>query len=158
MQCGEPPEQQGPEKGQQRIPETEDDHGNGDPPLSAGHGFFPSRSIGKGQVGTGKTGEKAADKERKVAEALQRRGWSMKALDEYDEQYYRQWAHELPPMTHAERETEVDIHHSILPVTCRLQQLRGVGPLVATALVAAVGDGSHFRKGRQMAAAIGTRL
>jgi len=41
------------------------------------------------------------------------------------------------------------------PVTCRLQQLRGVGPMVATALVATVGDGSHFRKGRQMAAAIG---
>lgn len=41
------------------------------------------------------------------------------------------------------------------PVTRRLQQLRGVGPMVATALVATVGDGSHFRKGRQMAAAIG---
>ena len=41
------------------------------------------------------------------------------------------------------------------PVTQRLQQLRGVGPLVATALIAAVGDGSHFSKGRQMAAAMG---
>ena len=41
------------------------------------------------------------------------------------------------------------------PVTQRLQQLRGVGPLVATALIATVGDGSHFSKGRQMAAAIG---
>ena len=41
------------------------------------------------------------------------------------------------------------------PVTKRLQQLRGVGPLVATALVATVGDGSHFNKGRQMAAALG---
>ena len=40
-------------------------------------------------------------------------------------------------------------------VTQRLQQLRGVGPLVATALIATVGDGSHFSKGRQMAAAIG---
>lgn len=41
------------------------------------------------------------------------------------------------------------------PVAKRLQQLRGVGPLVATALVATVGDGSQFRKGRQMAAARG---
>jgi len=41
------------------------------------------------------------------------------------------------------------------PVTRRLQQLRGVGPMVATALVATMGDGSQFRKGRQMAAAIG---
>ena len=41
------------------------------------------------------------------------------------------------------------------PVTQRLQQLRGVGPLVATALIATVGDGSHFSKGREMAASIG---
>jgi len=40
-------------------------------------------------------------------------------------------------------------------VTRRLQQLRGVGPLVATALVATVGDGGQYCKGRQMAAAIG---
>ena len=41
------------------------------------------------------------------------------------------------------------------PVAQRLQQLRGVGPLVATALIATVGDGSQFTKGRQMAAALG---
>jgi len=41
------------------------------------------------------------------------------------------------------------------PVTKRLQQLRGVGPLVATALVATVGDAGHYHKGRQMAAALG---
>ena len=40
-------------------------------------------------------------------------------------------------------------------VTRRLQQLRGVGPLVATALVATFGDARQYRKGRQMAAAIG---
>jgi transposase len=40
-------------------------------------------------------------------------------------------------------------------VTRRLQQLRGVGPLVATALVATVGDGQQYRKGRQMASALG---
>ena len=41
------------------------------------------------------------------------------------------------------------------PVAKSLQQLRGVGPLVATALVATVGDARHYRKGRQMAAALG---
>ena len=41
------------------------------------------------------------------------------------------------------------------PVAKRLQQLRGVGPLVATALVATIGDARHYRKGRQMAAALG---
>lgn len=40
-------------------------------------------------------------------------------------------------------------------VTKRLQQLRGVGPLVATALVATVGDGGQYHRGRQMAASIG---
>jgi transposase len=40
-------------------------------------------------------------------------------------------------------------------VTRRLQQLRGVGPMVATALVATVGNAEQYRKGRQMAAALG---
>ncbi len=37
----------------------------------------------------------------------------------------------------------------------RLQQLPGVGPLVATALVAAVGKGTAFQKGRDLAAWLG---
>jgi transposase len=41
------------------------------------------------------------------------------------------------------------------PVAKRLQQLRGVGPMVATALVAAVGDARQYGKGRQMAASFG---
>jgi transposase len=40
-------------------------------------------------------------------------------------------------------------------VTLRLQQLRGVGPMVATALVATVGDATQYKNGRQMAAALG---
>lgn len=41
------------------------------------------------------------------------------------------------------------------PVAKRLQQLRGVGPVIATALVATVGDAKHFANGRQMAASLG---
>ena len=41
------------------------------------------------------------------------------------------------------------------PVAQRLQQLRGVGPLIATALVAAVGNAEQFKNGRQMAASLG---
>ena len=41
------------------------------------------------------------------------------------------------------------------PTAKRLQQLRGVGPLIATALVATVGDARQYRKGRDMAAALG---
>jgi transposase len=41
------------------------------------------------------------------------------------------------------------------PDAQRLQRLRGVGPLVATALIAAVGDARQFINGRQMAASLG---
>ena len=41
------------------------------------------------------------------------------------------------------------------PAAKRLQQLRGVGPIIATALVAAVGNAEQFAKGRQMSAALG---
>ena len=37
----------------------------------------------------------------------------------------------------------------------RLLLLRGVGPLVASALLSALGDGKAFRKGRDVAASIG---
>ena len=37
----------------------------------------------------------------------------------------------------------------------RLQQLRGVGPMISTAMIAAVGDARQYHKSRQMAAAIG---
>jgi transposase len=41
------------------------------------------------------------------------------------------------------------------PTAKRLQQLRGVGPIVASALVAAVGDARQYANGRQMAASLG---
>ena len=41
------------------------------------------------------------------------------------------------------------------PVARRLQQLRGVGPMVATAFIATVGNARQFANGRQMAASLG---
>jgi transposase len=41
------------------------------------------------------------------------------------------------------------------PAARRLQQLRGVGPIIATAMVASVGNGESFANGRQMSAALG---
>lgn len=41
------------------------------------------------------------------------------------------------------------------PDAKRLQQLRGVGPLVATALIAHFGDGRHFSRGREAAVSLG---
>jgi len=41
------------------------------------------------------------------------------------------------------------------PACRRLRQIPGVGPLVATAVVAAIGNGAAFRKGREFAAWLG---
>ena len=54
-------------------------------------------------------------------QALRRHGWEPKALDAYDERYYREWMHELPPMVHRTRQSVVDLHHAILPRTSRLR-------------------------------------
>jgi len=58
---------------------------------------------------------------RDVEGALLARGWYQKRLDPYDEHYYREWMHEIPPLRHRERETEVDIHHALLPRTSLLR-------------------------------------
>lgn len=51
--------------------------------------------------------------------ALQQAGWSYVHTDPYDLHYYRTWMHELPPMLHDTRGTELDVHHTILPLTAR---------------------------------------
>lgn len=55
----------------------------------------------------------------------------------------------------SELDREIDQIAASDPVAKRLQQLRGVGPITATALVATVGDASQFANGRQMAASLG---
>jgi len=44
-------------------------------------------------------------------------GWEWVKPDPYDDAYYRQWMHELPPLIHAERDRMIDVHHTILPLT-----------------------------------------
>lgn len=53
--------------------------------------------------------------------ALMVRGWSTGQLDSYDHRYYREWSHEIPPMTHWRRGTTLDLHHSLLMPTCRIK-------------------------------------
>lgn len=48
-------------------------------------------------------------------------GWQPIKLDDYDQRYYRQWMHELPPLRHKDRRNVVDLHHTILPETGRLK-------------------------------------
>ncbi|WP_439136399.1 nucleotidyltransferase domain-containing protein, partial [Pseudomaricurvus sp.] len=50
---------------------------------------------------------------------LENEGWLSTHLDDYDQKYYRRWMHELPPLKHGQRETELDVHHAILPMTAK---------------------------------------
>ena len=56
-----------------------------------------------------------------IESLLNRRGWRTRQLSPHDDNYYRLWSHELPPIVHMERDVEVDIHHSIIPRTARLK-------------------------------------
>lgn len=47
-------------------------------------------------------------------------GWEWVKPDPYDDAYYRQWMHELPPLIHRDRDRMIDVHHTILPLTARI--------------------------------------
>lgn len=57
----------------------------------------------------------------RAEETLNRHGWATKKLSPYDDNYYRRWSHELPPLVHVERDVEIDLHHSIAAPTSRLK-------------------------------------
>lgn len=57
-----------------------------------------------------------------VEAALIGAGWAFDAeLSDYDQRYYREWMHEIPPLRHVERDTALDLHHTILPPTARVK-------------------------------------
>jgi hypothetical protein len=47
-------------------------------------------------------------------------GWQTGELDPYDQRYYREWSHEVPPMTNRRRGTTIDLHHALAMPTCRI--------------------------------------
>ncbi|MDE2566575.1 MAG: nucleotidyltransferase family protein [Burkholderiales bacterium] len=51
--------------------------------------------------------------------ALRAHGWVQLDRDPYDDRYYRRWMHELPPMRHAVRGTNLDVHHTLTAPTSR---------------------------------------
>ena len=77
--------------------------------LSAGQG----RSIGDLDILVPRGGLDA------VQAALLASGWEWVKQDPYDDEYYRRWMHELPPLIHRERDRMIDVHHTILPLTAR---------------------------------------
>jgi len=46
-------------------------------------------------------------------------GWVSITIDSYDQRYYRKWMHEIPPLRNRTRQTVIDVHHRILPLTSR---------------------------------------
>lgn len=54
-----------------------------------------------------------------VEAALLGAGWEWVKNGAYDDAYYRNHMHELPPLIHKERDRMIDVHHTILPLTAR---------------------------------------
>lgn len=61
------------------------------------------------------------DRLEEVEQDLRVHGWRSLNSDPYDQRYYRQWMHEIPPMRHVRRGTVIDVHHAILPETARIK-------------------------------------
>lgn len=51
--------------------------------------------------------------------ALLAAGWEWVKPDPYDDAYYRDHMHELPPLIHKDRDRMIDVHHNILPLTAK---------------------------------------
>ena len=66
-----------------------------------------------------------------VEAALLSAGWEWVKPDPYDDAYYRQHMHELPPLIHRTRDRMIDVHHTILPLTARVRP--DAGALIAGA-------------------------
>jgi hypothetical protein len=47
----------------------------------------------------------------------------MAPMDAYDERYYREWTHEIPPLRYPGHPMELDVHHTILQQTARLRPI-----------------------------------
>ena len=83
-----------------------------------------------------------ADRIGDAERALLAAGWRGTKLDPYDQEYYRRWSHEIPPLQFPGRVLGVDVHHTICPPASRLRpdpqrfwtaseatEIRGVGLL-----------------------------
>lgn len=53
--------------------------------------------------------------------ALFAAGWICDERDPYNQRYYREWMHEIPPLRHVHRNTYIDLHHTITPPTSRFK-------------------------------------
>lgn len=62
------------------------------------------------------------DKLPRTEALLQQADWGFdEALTEYDERYYRDWSHEIPPMRRQDSPLELDVHHNLIQPSSRIQ-------------------------------------
>jgi len=56
-------------------------------------------------------------------------GYLAEPISDYDQHYYRNWTHEIPPVRHHSRGTVLDIHHNLIPpVSGRAPQITAFQP------------------------------
>ncbi|NQY62244.1 MAG: nucleotidyltransferase family protein [Alteromonadaceae bacterium] len=48
-------------------------------------------------------------------------GWVGEEVDQHDEKYYRDWMHEIPPMTNTKTHMTIDVHHNLVPLVSRIK-------------------------------------
>jgi hypothetical protein len=48
-------------------------------------------------------------------------GWENQERDAYNQRYYREWMHEIPPLRHVHRGSVIDLHHTISPRTSKFR-------------------------------------
>ncbi len=51
----------------------------------------------------------------RAEQALLDAGWIAQVTDPYDQRYYREWSHEVPPLRSPDGLFELDLHHTITP-------------------------------------------
>lgn len=61
-----------------------------------------------------------------VEQVLLWHGWHCEKETEYDDKYYRDWMHELPPMRHSELPVGLDLHHHLVPPTSKMHFEAGI--------------------------------
>ena len=64
-------------------------------------------------------------------------GWLPAKMNAYDQHYYRDWMHQIPPLTHGVRGVELDVHHTIFPPVSGIR----IGSETLLADATPVGDG-----------------
>ena len=73
-----------------------------------------------------------------VESALMAHGWISEERQAYNQRYYRQWMHEIPPLRHVQRGSVLDVHHALAPRSSRFH-MPGAALIAASRPLAASG-------------------